>query len=248
MLNEVTIKTDLCVVGGGLAGVCTAISAARHGIDVVLMQERPVLGGNCSSEIRMWVSGALGKNNRETGIVEEFLLENLYRNPTKNHYIWDSILLDFVKREKNITLLMNTTCIEADTEQGSFPHGRTTKINSVTGYQMTTQKRIRIQSDYFADCSGDSILAPLTGAEFMLGREANTEFGELLISNGTRSITHQATCILNFGECYYVTNTFSTGEQHYHSIQTKGKSTVRRCAVFECVNQEFKFILYIFFA
>ena len=53
MLNEVTIKTDLCVVGGGLAGVCTAISAARHGIDVVLMQERPVLGGNCSSEIRI---------------------------------------------------------------------------------------------------------------------------------------------------------------------------------------------------
>ena len=107
MLNEVTIKTDLCVVGGGLAGVCTAIAAARHGIDVVLMQERPVLGGNCSSEIRMWVSGAMGPNNRETGIVEEIMLENLYRNPTKNHYIWDSILLDFVKREKNITLLMN---------------------------------------------------------------------------------------------------------------------------------------------
>ena len=196
MLNEVTIKTDLCVVGGGLAGVCTAISAARHGIDVVLMQERPVLGGNCSSEIRMWVSGALGKNNRETGIVEEFLLENLYRNPTKNHYIWDSILLDFVKREKNITLLMNTTCIEADTEQGSFPHGRTTKINSVTGYQMTTQKRIRIQSDYFADCSGDSILAPLTGAEFMLGREANTEFGEDTYVTEADKLTMGSSCLL----------------------------------------------------
>ena len=196
MLNEITLKTDLCVVGGGLAGVCTAIAAARHGIDVALMQERPVLGGNCSSEIRMWVSGAMGPNNRETGIVEEIMLENLYRNPTKNHYIWDSILLDFVKREKNITLLMNTTCMEADAEQGSFPHGRTVKINSVTGYQMTTQKRIKVEADYFADCSGDSILAPLTGAEFMFGREANTEFGEDTYVTESDKLTMGSSCLL----------------------------------------------------
>ena len=196
MLNEIILNTDLCVVGGGLAGVCTAIAAARHGINVVLMQERPVLGGNCSSEIRMWVSGASGKNNRETGIVEEIMLENLYRNPTKNHYIWDSILLDFIKREKNITLLMNTTCMEADTEQGSFSHGRTVKINSVTGYQMPTQKRITVKADYFADCSGDSILAPLTGAEFMFGREANTEFGEDTYVTESDKLTMGSSCLL----------------------------------------------------
>ena len=178
MLHELMLSTELCVVGGGMAGICAAISAARHGTRVVLMHERPVLGGNASSEMRMWVCGARGKNNRETGIIEEIMLENLYRNPTKNYYIWDSILLDFIKREKNITLLLNTTCMDANVSKGSFPHGRNTKIISVKGYQMTTQQFITVKADYFADCSGDSILAPLSNAEFMYGREAATDFGE----------------------------------------------------------------------
>lgn len=50
-------KADICVVGGGLAGMCAAISAARRGSRVVLVHDRPVLGGNCSSEIRMWPMG-----------------------------------------------------------------------------------------------------------------------------------------------------------------------------------------------
>lgn len=178
MLNEKKLTSDLCVIGGGLAGICAAIAAARHGISVVLVHERPVLGGNASSEMRMWVCGARGRNNRETGIVEEIMLENLYRNPTKNFYIWDSILLDFVQREKNITLLMNTTCMDASSEKGEFAHGRTTRINSVKAYQMTTQTFFTVEASYFADCSGDSILAPLTGAEFMWGREAAEEYGE----------------------------------------------------------------------
>ena len=65
---------DLCVVGGGLAGLCAAVSAARHGAHVAIMQERPMLGGNASSEVRMWVCGAHGPNNRETGLVEELNL------------------------------------------------------------------------------------------------------------------------------------------------------------------------------
>ena len=72
---------DLCVVGGGLAGLCAAVAAARHGARVALMQERPMLGGNASSEIRMWVCGAHGANNLETGLLEELKLENMYRNP-----------------------------------------------------------------------------------------------------------------------------------------------------------------------
>ena len=63
------------------------ISAAREGLGVVLMHERAVLGGNASSEIRMWICGARGKNNCETGIIEEISLENLYRNPTKSYAI-----------------------------------------------------------------------------------------------------------------------------------------------------------------
>jgi thioredoxin reductase len=89
--------------------MCAAIAAAREGASVVLMQERPVLGGNASSEIRMWVCGAHGSGNRETGILEEIMLENLRRNPTKNIYIWQMVLNEFVEREKNITLLLNCT-------------------------------------------------------------------------------------------------------------------------------------------
>jgi len=177
-MKTVSYSADLCVVGGGMAGVCCAIAAARHGARVILMQERPMLGGNASSENRMWVCGAKGKNNRETGIIEEIMLENLYRNPTKNFYIWDTILLDFVRREANITLLLNTTCMDAVTETGSFPHGRSKRIASIKGYQMTTQTFIQVEAEYFADCSGDSILAPLSDAEFDYGREASGEYGE----------------------------------------------------------------------
>lgn len=178
MLNKKRIKCDLCVVGGGMAGMGAAISAAREGLKVVLMHERPVLGGNASSEIRMWICGSHGKNNRETGILEEIALENLYRNPTKSYAVWDTVLYDFVRREENITLLLNCTCMEADVEKGEFFYGRNRKIKSITGYQMTTQCFYEVESKFFCDSSGDSILAPLCDAEFRVGREANNEFNE----------------------------------------------------------------------
>lgn len=179
MLTTKLLTCDLCVIGGGLAGMAAAISAAREGLRVVLMHERPVLGGNASSEIRMWISGAQGEDNRETGLPEEIELENMYRNPTKSYAVWDTVLYDFVRREPNIRLLLNCACFDAETESGVFPHGRTGRITCVTGYQMTTQCFWEIHASFFCDCSGDSILAPLTGAEFRIGREAAEEFGEL---------------------------------------------------------------------
>ena len=83
---------DVCVIGGGMAGLCAAVAAARHGAKVVLMHDRPVLGGNASSEVRMWIRGAAGKENRESGIVQEIELENIYRNPSMNYSIWDTVL------------------------------------------------------------------------------------------------------------------------------------------------------------
>ena len=80
-------NTDICIIGGGMSGLCAAVAAARHGAKVVLMHDRPVLGGNASSEIRMWIRGAAGKENRETGILQEIELENIYRNPTMNYSI-----------------------------------------------------------------------------------------------------------------------------------------------------------------
>ncbi len=164
--------TDVCVIGGGLAGVCAAISAARHGAKVVLMQDRPVLGGNSSSEIRMWVSGAGSRvrNLQETGLVEEILLENMHRNPERNFSIWDSVLYEKVKFEPNITLLLNCACCDAETGDDN--------VISVTGFQLTTYTYHSVRAKIFADCSGDSILADLTGAEYMLGREAKDTFNE----------------------------------------------------------------------
>ncbi len=196
MLDKKVIECELCVVGGGMSGLSAAISAAREGVKVVLMHERPVLGGNASSEIRMWISHARGEDNRETGILEEIYLESLYRNPTKNYHIWDTILYDFVKREKNITLLLNCTCMDAKTEEGNFHHGREKKIISVTGYQMTTQRFIEVRAKYFCDSSGDSILAPLTGAEFRIGREASSEFGEDTTVKEADSMTMGMSCLI----------------------------------------------------
>ena len=196
MLNRKELNTDFCVIGGGLAGICAAISAARNGIKVVLMHERPVLGGNSSSEIRMWVSGAKGENNRETGILEEIRLENYYRNPTKNPYIWDTILYDFVKRDKNITLLLNCTCMDAETENGQFDYGREIRITKISGYQMTTQTFYDVFAKNYADCSGDSILAPLTGAKFRIGRECRDEYGENTHVKEHDNLTMGMSCLL----------------------------------------------------
>ena len=165
-------KTDLCVVGGGIAGVCTAISAARNGIRVILMQDRPMLGGNASSEIRMWMGGAKGKDTRETGIVEEMMLENYYINKSLSFSVWDDVLYGMVKAEENITLLLNCSCLDAKCENN--------KIEYVKGWQMTSETFHTVYAKYFADCSGDSILAPLTGAKYMLGREAKSDFNETI--------------------------------------------------------------------
>jgi FAD dependent oxidoreductase len=109
--KTVTTQSNLVVVGGGLAGVCCAIAAARDGITVTLVQDRPVLGGNASSEVRLWTLGAtshMGNNNRwsrEGGIIDEILVENMYRNKEGNTLIFDTILLEKVVVEKNITLI-----------------------------------------------------------------------------------------------------------------------------------------------
>jgi|GEM_PF-22831 len=169
-LPERSHKAQFCVVGGGLAGVSAAVCAARHGTKTVLIHERPMLGGNCSSEVRMWVCGARGANNRESGLVEEMMLDNLHRNPGGNWNIWDSVVYEKAAFEPNLTLLLNCSC------NGAVMDGN--RVKSVRAWQMTTQTWHIVEADLFADCSGDSILAPLTGAEHRVGREARSEFGE----------------------------------------------------------------------
>ena len=191
-LNTKKHLVDVCVIGGGIGGMFTAISAARHGAKVALMHDRPVLGGNASSEIRMWISGAgtRVRDLQETGIMEELQLENMYRNPTRNYSTWDALLYEMVRLEPNIDLILNCTCNDAVTENG--------KIKSVKGFQLTTYTWHEVEAKIFVDSSGDSILAPLTGAEYRVGREAksehNEEFGLDVADNHTMGMSILLQC------------------------------------------------------
>lgn len=164
------IETELCVIGGGMAGLGVAITAARLGVHVVIVQERPVFGGNASSEIRMWICGAEQEYWHETGLLEEIALENYYYNSTKNYHLWDALLYHKIQSEKNITPLLNCTCYDAEKDGDA--------IKRIVAYQMTTQTQYEITAKWFADCSGDSITAPLVGANFMWGRESKAEYNE----------------------------------------------------------------------
>lgn len=165
-----THEFDVCVIGGGMAGLCAAIASARNGAKTALVHDRPVLGGNASSEVRMWICGAHGKHNKETGLLEEIQLENQYRNPSLNYSVWDSVLWGKVAFQPNLSLFLNASVADAE-------HNGST-IFAVRAWQSTSQTWHTVQAKYFIDCSGDSILAALTPAAFRQGREAREEFDE----------------------------------------------------------------------
>ena len=191
-MKKLNYSTDFCVVGGGLSGLCAALSAARHGIKTVLIQDRPMLGGNASSEVRMWVCGAHGKDNRETGIIEELVLENFYFNPGKKFTLWDSVLYGKAVNQENLTLLLNSSVLDADCSDGV--------IKSVTAWQSNAETFHTVTAEYFADCSGDSILAPLTGALYRYGREAKSEFGETIPPDTADKKTMGMSCLFQIRE------------------------------------------------
>lgn len=176
-LQRVCLSPDLAVVGGGLSGACCAITAARAGLKVVLVQDRPVLGGNASSEVRLWILGAtshMGNNNRwarEGGVIDELLVENTYRNREGNPYILDTILLEKVVAEPNITLLLNTAVFE-------LTKGEDDAIKSVRAFCSQNSTRYEIAAPLFCDASGDGIVGFMAGAAFRMGAEAKDEFGE----------------------------------------------------------------------
>ncbi|WNQ10296.1 FAD-dependent oxidoreductase [Paenibacillus aurantius] len=177
-MRQETVKTDIAVIGGGLAGVCAAVAAARLGQTVALVNNRPVLGGNSSSEVRVWVCGATAhgaqRYARETGIMGEMFVENQYRNIDGNPYFWDLVVLETVRAEKNIQLFLNTDVHEVEAEGGE--EERT--IRSVTGWMMGSEREIRFESDYFLDCTGDGLVGFLAGAKHRIGREARHEYNE----------------------------------------------------------------------
>lgn len=189
-------EVDFCVIGGGITGICAALAAARHGAKVVLMHDRPVLGGNSSSECRVHICGADRSGHlpylRETGILEELRLENLRRNPHGEYPLWDLVLYHKVQYQPNLTLLLNCSCLEAQMAGDA--------IESVTGWQLTTQSYHTVNARIFADCSGDGILAPLTGHPCRMGREARAEHGESIAPEVADSCTMGMTCLFQSRE------------------------------------------------
>ncbi|MFD7754594.1 FAD-dependent oxidoreductase [Streptomyces sp. NPDC059757] len=169
------VHSDVTVVGGGLAGVCAAIAVARLGRTVALVHNRPVLGGNSSSEVRVWVCGATAHGvhrwARETGIMGELYLENQYRNPEGNPYYWDQVVLDAVLAESNLRLFLNT-----DVRDITAEHGK--RIESVTGWTMGAERLTTFTSPVFVDCTGDGLIGHLAGADHRIGRESRAEHGE----------------------------------------------------------------------
>lgn len=170
-----TVNCDVAVIGAGMSGISAAVAAARQGADVVLINDRPVLGGNASSEIRVTVNGVQtlkAKNpvERETGIIEEILLENKKYNPQESYPIWDHVLYDYVVRQPNLRLMLNTQAIKA------IMDGE--RIKSAFCWQSTTETEVVINAKIFVDCSGDGLFAATSGAEYRTGREGKAEFGE----------------------------------------------------------------------
>ena len=171
------IDADFVVVGGGMAGTCAALTAAREGLRVVLVQDRPVLGGNASSEVRLWILGAtshMGNNNRwarEGGVIDELLVENVYRNKEGNPLILDTILLEKVTQEPNITLLLNTAVYEVEKSSAR-------QISRVRAFCSQNSTQYELQAPLFCDSSGDGIVAFQAGASFRMGAESPDEFDE----------------------------------------------------------------------
>jgi len=177
VLKTVQIESNLAIVGGGLSGICAAITAARAGLKVTLVQDRPVLGGNASSEVRLWILGAtshMGNNNRwarEGGVIDELLVENMYRNPEGNPLILDTIMLEMVLNEPKITLLLNTVVHDLEKSDADT-------IKLVRAFCSQNSTAYEISAPLFCDASGDGILGFLAGAAFRMGAEARAEFGE----------------------------------------------------------------------
>lgn len=182
-MHLVELETDFLVAGGGLAGVCAAIAAARHGARVVLVQDRSRLGGNSSSEVRMHIMGANSRHRgwREGGILEELLLADAVGNPQRSWELWDLLLYDKVISEPNITLLLDTTVFAARKEGD--------RIREVLARCDRSEQIYQIRAKMFCDATGDSRLALEAGAEMRVGRESRAEFNEPLARESADSLT-----------------------------------------------------------
>jgi FAD-dependent oxidoreductase family protein len=175
-MAQVDLDCDLFIAGGGMAGVCAAVAAARQGAKVVLAQDRSRLGGNSSSEVKMHIVGAnthSGRSGwREGGLLEEFRLDDAVNNPQRCWELWDLLLYDKVVSEPNITLLLDSPLFAVDMKDN--------RIERAYVRSDKTEHLYRVHARLYCDCTGDSRLGLEAGADMRYGRESRAEFGEPL--------------------------------------------------------------------
>jgi len=170
-INEGTF--DLVVVGGGMAGTCAAISAARLGLNVALIQNRPVLGGNNSSEVRVHLNGQINLPPYPAlGNVVRELDSGLRGNAQPAHHYDDARKLAVVRAEENLHLFLNTHVFKVE-KTGD-------RITAVMARHIRRNTEHRFAAALFADCTGDGNLGYLAGAEYRMGREGRSQTGESL--------------------------------------------------------------------
>lgn len=158
------VKADFVVVGGGLPGTCAAVAAARRGLKVVLVQDRPVLGGNASGEIRVWSAG-----EARYDIVRE--LRGLFMNRAANLSLDDARRMRIVQDEKNIDLRVSTRAFGVEKN----PDGT---IAAVKALDLGRNRVVRFEAPFFCDATGDGWVGFWAGADWRMGREAAREYGE----------------------------------------------------------------------
>ncbi|NQU10641.1 FAD-dependent oxidoreductase, partial [bacterium] len=154
-----------------------ALAAARNGARTVLIQDRSVLGGNASSEIRMHIVGADCSGRRpgwrESGIIDELRVEDAVRNPQRSMSLWDVLLYEKCRFQENLTLLLDTDC-------GGVERRSPARIENLHAINNLLETEYQITAPLFIDCSGDGRLGIEAGAEYHVGREAKHEYGESL--------------------------------------------------------------------
>lgn len=176
-LFEQSLEFDYVIAGGGLSGICCAITAARGGLKVALINDRPVLGGNASSEVCVWVNGAgshMGNNNRwarEGGVIDEIISDNLYKNKEGNAVIFDTIMLDKVLAEENISLFLNTAVNDVEMKDDST-------VKSIKAFNSNNETIYHFSAPIFCDATGDGIVSYLAGAQYHDKAELLSMFDE----------------------------------------------------------------------
>jgi len=160
---------DMVVIGGGIAGTCASLNAARRGVKVALIQDRPVLGGNNSSEVRVWLDGETNFEPypRIGNIVGELEPERrAHYGPENTAELYeDQRRIDLVRAEKNITLFLQYRANEVKTS-GDL-------ITEVIAQHTVTGERLKFTGKYFADCTGDGCIGYLAGADYDMTLEGH---------------------------------------------------------------------------